>query len=204
MVRTVNTSISEDVLDKILLLFWKNGYFNTSIEDLVQSSGFNRATLYKYFGNKHELFIAMLKRYREKFTPIFTSPLMNESHHIKAFEKFFNQFVSLTDKTLPAGCFLIATASDAPSHEYKVKEFLNEFSGYLYELFLNRLAVSKSSKKHGQAICASDVQMANFLVANVFGLMTLMRLTTNQKIIKDQINIVLQTVKQYLKNKKEI
>jgi len=204
MAKTVNASISEDVLDKILILFWERGYFNTSIEDLIQSSGFNRSTLYKYFGSKHDLFIAMLKRYREKFTPIFTSPLKTERQHFKAFEKFFNQFITLTDKTLPAGCFLIATASDAPSHEQETKQFLQEFSIYLHGLFLNRLSISKQREKGCDISRSSDIKMANFLVANVFGLMTLMRMSCSQKMIHDQVKTILKIVKQHLDNRWEL
>ena len=45
----------EEVLKKAMCLFWKNGYYATSIQDLVDYLGVNRASLYDTYGGKKEL-----------------------------------------------------------------------------------------------------------------------------------------------------
>lgn len=45
-----------EVLEKAMCLFWKKGYYATSIEDLVNYLGINRASLYDTFGGKKSLF----------------------------------------------------------------------------------------------------------------------------------------------------
>ena len=46
----------KEVLIKAMNLFWKKGYYATSIQDLVDCLGINRASLYDTFGGKKELF----------------------------------------------------------------------------------------------------------------------------------------------------
>lgn len=56
----------EDVLLKAMGLFWNKGYNGTSMEDLVQVMGINRASLYSTYGDKHDLFLKALECYRQK------------------------------------------------------------------------------------------------------------------------------------------
>ncbi len=44
-------------------VFWKQGYANTSMQDLVDRLDLNRGSLYGTFGSKHELFVSALSRY---------------------------------------------------------------------------------------------------------------------------------------------
>src|SRR5205814_10101736 len=59
--------LPEQVLDKAMGLFWKQGYEGTSIEDLVQCMGLERGSLYDTFGDKHALYLAALSRYLAKY-----------------------------------------------------------------------------------------------------------------------------------------
>ncbi|MBK8557791.1 MAG: TetR/AcrR family transcriptional regulator [Lewinellaceae bacterium] len=52
------------VLDRAVELFWRKGYHATSIQDVVENLGINRASLYDTFGDKHTLYIKSLERYR--------------------------------------------------------------------------------------------------------------------------------------------
>ena len=51
-------------LDDAMRLFWEKGYEATSIQDLVDATGVNRASLYGTFGGKRELFRSALERFR--------------------------------------------------------------------------------------------------------------------------------------------
>ena len=50
-------------LDKATQLFWEKGFESTSMQDLVDAMGINRASLYDSFGGKKELFEASMDRY---------------------------------------------------------------------------------------------------------------------------------------------
>jgi len=55
----------EQVLDRAMAVFWDHGYEATSIQDLVDATGINRASMYDCFGDKRAFFRAALERYME-------------------------------------------------------------------------------------------------------------------------------------------
>lgn len=56
----------EHVVGSALELFWRQGYANTSMQDLVDHLGIGRGSLYDTFGSKHELWVRALTRYCEE------------------------------------------------------------------------------------------------------------------------------------------
>ncbi|MEM9067543.1 MAG: TetR/AcrR family transcriptional regulator [Myxococcota bacterium] len=57
-------SFDEDqVLDKALEVFWRDGYASTSMQSLLTHMGISRQSLYNTFGDKRRLFLAALDRY---------------------------------------------------------------------------------------------------------------------------------------------
>jgi TetR/AcrR family transcriptional repressor of nem operon len=56
----------DQALEKAMQVFWRQGYEATSVDDLVKHMGINRFSLYDTFGDKHQLFLAALDRYRQR------------------------------------------------------------------------------------------------------------------------------------------
>ncbi|PIQ43190.1 MAG: TetR family transcriptional regulator [Gammaproteobacteria bacterium CG11_big_fil_rev_8_21_14_0_20_46_22] len=197
MGRVIERTVSNEILDKTMHVFWERGYFNTSVDDIIAATGFNKAAIYKYFGGKHELFIAMLKRYREVVTPRLTAALTETHLGLHAIENFFSQFLSLNKSDTPCGCFLIATASELPSHDQAVSQFIQQFTQALTTLLLSCL---REAKKSHQIKADNDIKAtADFLVVNIFGLMTLHRCGVTTQTLKHHIT----TLKQYLNDLKK-
>lgn len=80
-----------------MTIFCENGCFSVSIEDIIETTGFNRAAIYKHFRGKDELFLAMLDRYRSHVTEMLTLPLQDKQdnglglHNIKLFFQGISQ-----------------------------------------------------------------------------------------------------------------
>jgi AcrR family transcriptional regulator len=55
----------EDVLEKALLVFWKQGFAGTSLQDLERATGVNKSGLYSEFQDKEDLFLECLRHYLE-------------------------------------------------------------------------------------------------------------------------------------------
>src|SRR5271156_1832221 len=107
-------SLSEEVLEKTMDLFWEKGYFNTSIEDITLITGFNRTALYKYYGGKENLFYEILVRFRKNVTDKISMPLQSKVNGLEGILTFFTQFIELYDQAglKGRGCLLVSTASD--------------------------------------------------------------------------------------------
>lgn len=187
MPQVIQRTLSEEVLDKTMNLFWEKGYSNTSIEDIISVTGVNRAALYKYFGGKDKLFIAMLKRFRKNITDSVTIPLQKKINGIEGIVEFFTQFLELYDTTRISsrGCFLISTAVDIHSHNKEVANFIKDFLDDLRTKFRNLFVHSKTEKMLKPEV---DVDLAaDFLVGNLFGLMTLCRSSAPRQVFENHV-----------------
>ncbi|CEG58322.1 TetR/AcrR family transcriptional regulator [Legionella fallonii] len=179
--------LTEEVLDKVMNLFWGKGYFNTSIEDIIAATGLNRATLYKYGGGKDKLFIMMLKRFRQNITNHVTAPLQIKAGGIEGIKVFFSQFLELYDSInlRSRGCFLVATATEIHSHNKEVAEFIDDFYQYLKGSFRGLLL---HAKNQGEVKIDIDVdKTADFLVGNLFGIMSLCRSSAPRQMFENHV-----------------
>lgn len=190
MARITLSTLDDEVLDKVMRLFWQRGFFNTSIEDIAAETGLNRAALYKHFQGKEGLFLAMLKRYERNITHHAITPLLKHQDGFKAIKDFFSQFSDLHKHSETAfGCFLIATASDLHFHQPNITKYIHQFYTKLHRLFGKIL---KQILKE-DSVMLSDT-LADFLVGNVAGIMTLFRSRAPKKMICNQVNSILQFI----------
>jgi TetR/AcrR family transcriptional regulator, copper-responsive repressor len=56
----------EEVLEKALLVFWKQGFEDTSLQDLEKATGVNKSGLYAEFTDKGDLYLESLRFYLKK------------------------------------------------------------------------------------------------------------------------------------------
>jgi len=59
-------------------VFWRQGFEDASIEDVVQATGLNRYALYNSFGGKREIFLAALDAYNAQGRAIFFESFSDE------------------------------------------------------------------------------------------------------------------------------
>lgn len=182
----ITRSIDTQTLDQAMRLFWRKGYFNTSLGDIIKYTDFNRATLYKYFHNKEGLFCACLDHYLATITPQVTQSLVSKPHSVDHLISFYQQFLCDDHPFIEQGCLMMATAADSPLHSEKVLSRIERFSTQLKTLIHDQLSPYCKPKK-----CQ---QMTAMLVGHTFGLMTLLRMPHTQNIIQDQIHGIVRVL----------
>jgi len=55
----------EEVLERAMPVFWKQGFSDTSLQELERATGVNKSGLYAEFRDKEDLFVACLRHYIE-------------------------------------------------------------------------------------------------------------------------------------------
>jgi AcrR family transcriptional regulator len=55
----------EMVIERALQAFWRNGFSPTSLGDLVDATGINHPSLYAGFGDKEQIYLIALERFRD-------------------------------------------------------------------------------------------------------------------------------------------
>ncbi|MCV0426518.1 MAG: TetR/AcrR family transcriptional regulator [Roseibium sp.] len=56
----------DETLDRIMLLFWKNGYSATSLDQIAETTGLNRPSLYAAFGSKKAMYLKIIERFADR------------------------------------------------------------------------------------------------------------------------------------------
>jgi AcrR family transcriptional regulator len=113
--------------------FWDAGYTGTSLDDLGSATGMNRPSLYGAFGDKRELYLQTLDRYREMGRTAMKEELSYELPLAEALRRLFARAISIymTGKHGARGCFLIGTATTEAVRDAKIRAV---FAAGLHEL----------------------------------------------------------------------
>ena len=96
------------VLEKALNLFWEKGYNGTSAQDLVDTLGISRSSLYDTFGDKYQLFKTTLLHYQTQFAGSMIEMIDNSDNCEETLKKIF-QYVILESiqQEFSKGCFMV-------------------------------------------------------------------------------------------------
>ncbi len=104
------------VLQKAMEIFWKQGFENTSVQDLVDATGLNRFGMYEAFDSKECLFNEALDFYRDNFITMALAPLHAEPRDLSSIRAYFQGLVDYTPGVDdPKGCLMTNTAVEQPT-----------------------------------------------------------------------------------------
>lgn len=78
-----------EILDASQELFFKKGYENTTIQDILDMLNIAKGTFYYYFKSKDELLSALVERTTDQMTVQFTSVMDSEQNAIQKFNGLF-------------------------------------------------------------------------------------------------------------------
>jgi len=99
---------TEAALDQAMGLFWRRGYEATSIQDLVDTLGLNRSSLYATFGDKGQLFEAVMTRYQARVSTALLSALKPPAAGRAAVEAYLMAVVdAMTALDGERGCLML-------------------------------------------------------------------------------------------------
>lgn len=102
----------DEALDRATELFWSRGYEATSVQDLVDALGVNRASLYTTFGDKAQLFGAVLDRYGERINGALLKALAPPASGAEAVRAWFKVLIEMaTQPRRPRGCLFLNTVT---------------------------------------------------------------------------------------------
>jgi TetR/AcrR family transcriptional regulator, copper-responsive repressor len=118
----------EVALRKALHLFRKGGFAATSLDDLSAATGMNRPSLYGAFGDKRELYIKSMARYRADaraaMIEIFRSEMPIRERLTRIYAAALDIYVA--DVSDPQGCFTVMTAASEAVADPEIREMVVE------------------------------------------------------------------------------
>ncbi len=149
-------------------LFWRNGYRNTSIQQLDKELSLHPGSLYGAFGNKRGLSLQALERYFEKSSRQMARRLEADSPLAGLRNLFARLIDDLLDCRTPVGCMMINTATELASEDEAIRQRLDEmFQSHEHQL----RGALEAAKKCGELGPDVDSEgLARFLLMGMRGL----------------------------------
>ena len=166
--------IREEVLDRAIELFRRQGYSATSTAELVEELGMNRKSMYAEFGSKQELFEAALKRYSEIHLSRVLAPIEAPDADAQSIRNAFDGYASASKtKYRGLGCLMANTAVERAALDPGSAQFVDDYLARLDAGFRNAL---ENSKKNGAIAKNANVDdLAAHFVNAVVGISALLR-----------------------------
>ena len=119
----------DEALNAALGVFLEHGYEGSSLDDLTNALGINRPSLYSAFGNKEELFVAVLRKYHGNYCAYFASLLDKGLAPKETINEWLSWFLenSRTQKDEKLGCLIVNSTLLASANHPKIAEELKAF-----------------------------------------------------------------------------
>ena len=178
------------VLEKAMNAFWERGYEGLSIEDLVQSTGIGRGSLYGTFDDKHSLYLAALDQYIASVRAQ-TTALLEQTGTLQAVlqQLFQTQLDALLSDPARRGCFLVNACLEMALHDPEVNTIvqaaLQAFVEGLYRLLIKAQVAGELSWRH------DPHQLAHFLLGTFVSIRVLARGQQDRRVLEDVVKTAL-------------
>ncbi|WP_413717779.1 TetR/AcrR family transcriptional regulator [Silicimonas sp. MF1-12-2] len=164
----------EEVLDRAIELFRRQGYSATSTAELVDELGMNRKSMYAEFGSKQELFEAALDRYSEINLSRVLAPIEAPEANAQTIRDAFLGYASASEsKFRGLGCLMANTAVERAALDPGSAKYVDAYLNRLTKGFRNAL---ENARRDGDVTeDASLDDLAAHFVNAVVGISALLR-----------------------------
>jgi TetR/AcrR family transcriptional repressor of nem operon len=177
------------VLHALTRLFWRQGFRGTSIRDLSKETGLAESRLYNAFGDKRQMFLLALDRYRARVLR-FASQVTESEDPLGAIRDYVLAIAKgLARQEDFRGCLITNTMIELAAHDQEIREQLSATFDMHVEIFRKALA---NARDQGQLDNRADVQeLARYLVQNLEGLRVTSRSNPGEKYLVDTAEFAL-------------
>ena len=167
--------------------FWRTGYAQTSVDDLVRATGASRSTLYAAFESKDGLFRCALARYDTDWRRRQLAQLAAEHSPVDALRQLFELWVDrATIGRDRRGCLFANTAIELGAGASECGEFVAAAHADTEDFIAERLIAARD---HAEVSPSLDIERtAHALLASLLGLLVLIRAGFPAACLRDVAN----------------
>lgn len=179
------------VLEKAKQLFWKQGYHATSIQNLVEHLGINRASLYDTFGGKKQLYETSFQSYREENIQFLKERLAGFDKIKAGLRKFFRaRILDNINDPERKGCFVINCTMEYLPHHQEIMSALMDNKQAFQNIMMETLQRGKDCGEFDQSMNVEEV--ATYLFTFFNGLQIIGKVKQNKKELFQTLDIGLK------------
>ncbi len=178
----------DEVLDRAMEVFWARGYDRTSVQDLVDSMGIQRGSLYAAFGGKQQLFLDALDRYEQRFYESMREALARDEPVRERIGRVFrNVVLDCACEGGRRGCFITNTAVALSEGDEETASLIRRNLRRVEDTFFEALAADDVASPRARAL-------ARFLTNSLQGLRVLSRCCVDVDVLQDTVDVTLSVL----------
>ena len=179
-------------MDAATRVFWERGYAGTSVENLVETTGLHRRSMYGEFGDKDGLFLACIDHYVNETANHLMDTLQASPRGLKNIGAFFRDRVEYAASDSCQGCLLVNTAIEngvVGSAAYaRAIECLHRMEGEFYECLV-------AAQSNGHIPEHKDCRiLAKYLACFLEGLMVMGKAHQDRDSLERVVHTALTTI----------
>src|SRR5262249_7201420 len=139
----------DEVIDRSMREFWRRGYRDTSVDDLVEATGVRPGSLYHAFrGGKRELFLGSLERYSTLVVPEKLGALEAPDASLAELRAYFDGLVrDLLSPEGRMGCLMVNSTVELAAEDSAVARVVR---GHMERLERNARRALEHAKRRGE------------------------------------------------------
>lgn len=151
-----------EVLHKAMELFWKKGYHDTSITDLIACLGISNASIYNTFGGKKQLFDRAFQHYRSTSLEGLENFLISQTDVREGLRMIFSRIIAedLNDADVK-GCFVVNSTTELLPQDTQLQTIIAQYKEDMLASFYDFL---KKGVEHGQISAEKDIHTISRLL----------------------------------------
>ncbi|KZT96177.1 Transcriptional regulator TetR family [Lactiplantibacillus plantarum] len=165
----------DQVIEKIMHLFWQQGYYHTSMDEIVITSGVKKQSLCNAIGDKHTLYLRALQRYHQQTLMRCTQAMQRLEQDGAAPLAILSMLFShdLTTSEQPAGDLMANAVAEFGTTDTDVQQAVSWF----YDDYLTLMAAVILKGQANEQIInnQSSMTLAQALLEARIGLQTRLR-----------------------------
>ncbi|MEL4428423.1 TetR/AcrR family transcriptional regulator [Shewanella mangrovisoli] len=169
MARSCNFDRQEKLI-QAMELFWRKGFAETSIADLVEHLGINRFSLYNSFGDKQSLYRESLRFYLDHYSFGAKEQILHEQAGLSEILTYLTRFVAL-QREQEYGCFMQNAVMEKCLDDDCVQQECQRLFTQLQTNFTDVLRYSQLQGELPQSV--QPESLAAFLVLQLQGIRVL-------------------------------
>ncbi len=183
----------EATLVKAMQTFWQYGYEGTSMQDLVESMGINRGSLYDTFKDKRSLFLEAVAYYEATIVDRLVKRLEAPTASKQTIIDYFNGLIDrILEDPERRGCLITNTAIELCSHDPETEKRITHNFQRIEQAFYSALSKSQAL---GEIAADSDLHaLARFFTCNLQGLRVISRVNPSRNTLQDVVRVILSVL----------
>jgi TetR/AcrR family transcriptional repressor of nem operon len=184
----------ERAIQQATLLFWKKGYSNASLRDLLHAMGIGESSFYNIVKSKKALYLECLKHYNETVSRRRLSALHSHPSVQKAVRAFFTTVLDdLDQRNTPRVCLMAGSLSNDVLSERDLNRYVLDEMATFEGAFIERLTAAKKTgelPKNFKVDAASQI-----IVTYLQGLFRMIGVLHNRTEVEEQVETLLTGLK---------